>query len=241
MKIALCLHGYFDSLTDKTSLGEDGYNHIKKHILSRGDVDIFIHSWDTVNKDRIEDLYRPRVSIFEKQKDFSEILVARNLTHLTNSPRTPATVLSHLYSVEQAIKLPFSANTKYDVVVKARFDLGRINRATSGTGGQNPYAVQCINFSREIEEGRLYVADWNHFHMGPADMWYYGTVDIMHTFTTIYEDLLQDFYLGSAFHKFATEIEGNPGDLSNAIAYYKYWMIQKGLWDNRVNLPTIWE
>jgi hypothetical protein len=43
------------------------------------------------------------------------------------------------------------------------------------------------------------------------------------------------------FHKFATEIEGNEGDLSNSIAFYKWWMIQNGLWENRINLQTIWE
>ena len=37
-------------------------------------------------------------------------------------------------------------NFKYDCVIKARFDLGRINRATSGPGKINPYACQCIKF-----------------------------------------------------------------------------------------------
>jgi hypothetical protein len=241
MKIALCLHGYFNSLTDRTSLGADGYAHIKKHILDKGDVDIFIHSWDITNQKLIEDIYQPKRSIFEQQRDFNTIVERRDLQYLLNCPRTPATVLSHLYSVEEALKLPYTVDQKYDIVIKARFDLGRINRGTSGRGGQNSYAVQCINFTTEIEEGKLYVADWNHFHMGPADMWYYGSVHLMQKFTTLYEDFLKDFYIGSTFHNFATEIERNPGDLSNAIAYYKYWMIQKDLWNNRINLQTTWE
>ena len=44
MKIALCLHGMFDSSMDTTSNGLDGFAHIKKHILDKGDVDVFIHS-----------------------------------------------------------------------------------------------------------------------------------------------------------------------------------------------------
>lgn len=240
-KIALCLHGYFNSLTDNTSLGLDGYTHIKEHILSKGNVDTFIHSWDLPNQKVIEDLYQPKISIFEGQKNFDKITDSRELNQLENCPRTPATVLSHLYSVAEVLKYPFLLNETYDIIIKARFDLGRINRATSGPGRGNPYAVQCINFSPQIEEGRLYVADWNHFHMGPADMWYYGSGDVMHKFTTLYEDFLEDFHIGSSYHKFATDIEGNTGDLSNAIAYYKYWMIQKNLWNNRINLPTIWE
>jgi hypothetical protein len=47
--------------------------------------------------------------------------------------------------------------------------------------------------------------------------------------------------IDSEFHKFATDIEGNKGDLSNAIAFYKWWMMKTDLWDNRINLDTIWE
>lgn len=241
MKIALCLHGYFSSLTDNTSLGLDGYAHIKEHILSKGNVDTFIHSWDLANKHIIEELYKPKGSIFEQQRDFSNIVQERNLDSLPNCPRKPETVLSHLYSVEAVMNLPFIVSKEYDIVIKARFDLGRINRATSGPGRGNPYAVQCINFSPQIQQERLYVADWNHFHMGPADMWYYGSGDVMKKFTTLYQDFLQDFHIGSSYDKFAREIENNPGDISNAIAYYKYWMIQKDLWNNRINLPTQWE
>jgi len=243
MKIALCLHGYFNSSEDLSSLGVDGYNHIKKHILDNNDVDVFIHSWDLPNQKIIKDLYQPMVSIFEEQKDFNTIINNRNLNQLINCPRTPATVLSHLYSVNKVLILPFILNQTYayDIVIKARFDLGRINRTTSGPGRGNPYAVQCINFSPEVEEGKLYVADWNHFHMGPADMWYYGTSNVMQKFTTLFKDFLEDFHIGSSYHKFATDIEGNTGDLSNAIAYYKYWMMKKDLWNNRINLPTIWE
>ena len=34
MKVALCLHGYFNSLTDKNSRGEDGYNHLVKEFMT---------------------------------------------------------------------------------------------------------------------------------------------------------------------------------------------------------------
>ena len=34
-KVALCLHGYFNSKTDGNSLGEDGFEHLKKNVLSK--------------------------------------------------------------------------------------------------------------------------------------------------------------------------------------------------------------
>jgi hypothetical protein len=241
MKIALCLHGMFDSPIDNTSNGLDGREYIQKHILDKGDVDVFIHSWDLEKQALIEALYNPKSAIFEEQKDFSNLIKERRLDELKGTPRSPQSVLSHLYSVTKAMELPFQQNERYDVVIKARFDLGRINRNTSGPGLGNPYPVQCINFNPNIEADKIYMADWNHFHMGPADMWFYGSEQTMNHFKNLYQTLEEQMVIGSDFHKFATEIEGNEGDLSNAIAFYKWWMIGNGLWENRINLETIWE
>jgi len=77
--------------------------------------------------------------------------------------------------------------------------------------------------------------------MGPADMWFYGSMETMKPFTTLYNSLESNMIIDGDFHKFATNIEGNYGHLSNSIAFYKWWMIQNGLWENRINLETIWE
>ena len=241
MKIALCLHGLFNSTQDPNSLGFDGYEHIKKNILDKGDVDVFVHSWEEDKADLIEGMYNPKIMVFEKQKDFSDIINKRGLDKLNGVPRSPQSVLSHLYSVSEAMKLPSQTNERYDVVIKARFDLGRINRRTSGPGLGNPYPVQCINFNPNIEADKIYMADWNHFHMGPADMWFYGSEQTMNHFKNLYQTLEEQMCIGSDFHKFAIDIENNEGDLSNSIAFYKWWMIQNGLWNNRINLETIWE
>ena len=241
MKVALCLHGLFNSTTDKTSNGYDGYNHIKKHILDVVDTDVFIHSWDIEKSDEINKLYNPISTIFESPKDFTELINDRGLNNLNRNPTSPHNVLSHIYSVTEAMKLPYNGNINYDIVIKARFDLGRINRTTSGPGELNPYPVQCINFQTEIQSDKIYMANWQHFHMGPADMWFYGSMNTMKPFTTLYDSLDEQMKFRSPFHTFAVQIEGNPGDLSNSIAFYKWWMIQNGLWEKRINLETIWE
>ena len=97
MKIALCLHGMFDSLIDKTSNGLDGREYIQKHIMDKGDVDVFIHSWDLEKQGLIEAMYQPKKAIFEPQKDFSELIKERGLDKLEGCPRPPQSVLSHLY------------------------------------------------------------------------------------------------------------------------------------------------
>jgi hypothetical protein len=178
MKIALCLHGLFNSTTDQTSNGFDGFNYIKKHILDKSDVDVYIHSWELDKKDEIIALYNPNDYIFQPQKLFSKIILDRGLNTLTNTPRPISSVISHLYSVTESIKLALNSKHDYDIIIKSRFDLGRINRNTSGPNKHNPFPVQCINFNT---------------------------------------------------------------DLSNSIAFYKYWMIKNGLWDNKILLNTTWE
>jgi hypothetical protein len=72
-------------------------------------------------------------------------------------------------------------------------------------------------------------------------MWFYGDYQLMKNFTELYNSLESQFYLNSDFHKFAFNIENNMGDLSNSIAFYKWWMVKNGLWDKRINLDTTWE
>lgn len=241
MRIALCLHGLFNSLTDQASNGLDGFEYIKKNILSKGDIDVYIHSWDVNQKEKILQLYNPKKYVFENQKDFSEIIKSRKLDTIKNTPRPPLSVLSHLYSVSEVMKLPFEGNLNYDIIIKSRFDLGRINRNTSGPGKQNPFPVQCIKVLENIEKDKLYLADWNHFHMGPPDMWFYGSPEIMNKFITLYDVLQNEMRIGSDFHNFAQQIENNPGDISNSIAFYKFWMIKNGLWDKIEKISTEWE
>lgn len=239
MKIALCLHGMFDSLTDCKSKGVDGFNHIKSRILDKGNVDVYIHSWSLDNRDKIIELYRPKKYVFEQQKDFSDVINSRNLNSLSGYPRSPHSVLSHFYSISESFKLLYeNGDSKYDLVVKARFDLGRINRHTSGPGKINPYPVQCINILDDIQPNRLYTAFWEYFDMGPADMWFYGDHGVMKNFASLYNSFENDFYLYGDFYNFARLIENNPGNLSNAIAYYKYWMIKNKIWDDKITIYT---
>jgi hypothetical protein len=240
MKIALCLHGLFNSTTDPTSNGVDGFGYIKENILNKGDVDIYIHSWELDKKEEILNLYKPKSYIFEQQKDFSSIINDRGLDALGQTPRPIKNVVSHLYSVTEAVNLALNSGVDYDMIIKSRFDLGRINRDTSGPNKHNPFPVQCINLLTEIEQDKLYMANWNHFNMGPADMWFYGSKDVMKKFSTLFSFLEKEMYLDSEYHNFATAIENNRGDLSNSIAFYKYWMIKKGLWEIKKPIDTIW-
>lgn len=227
MKVALCLHGYFDSRMDHTSKGSDGHNHIKKNILDVVDVDVYIHNWQPELEQSIRDLYNPVKATFEKQIDFSETVNDLGLADMPgDSPlgRSPATILSHFYSIQKCFEqVDFD---KYDCVIKARFDLGRINRNSSGPGKQNPYPVQCINFTPSLTMDNLYIADWQYMNSdGPPDMWFYGPPEIMKHFSTLYDYLVKNMN--------ATNV--------NAIHQLKGFMEDTGIWQKRIPLPTVWE
>jgi hypothetical protein len=243
MKIALCLHGYFNSSRDTSSFGLDGYTHIKKHILDGNDVDVFIHSWDVDNKEKIKELYGSITKdyIIEPQIDFKPLFIENGLdTVPVHTGATPFwNVFSQFYSVQKSFELMLKSNIEYDCVIKARFDLGRINRATSGPGLGNPYAVQCINFRPHYDMDNFYMANWQYLDTeGPADMWFYSNQENMMHFADIFNLLYKDMVSGGEMERWAGP---NDGGLVNGIKSYKWFLIQKGLWDNRINLDTTWE
>lgn len=237
MKVALCLSGYFNSLTDPSSTGLDGYNHIKKNILDKVDADVFLHNWQPELTTEIINLYNPKLYVIEEQLNFSKIIRSRQLDTLPEQPRSPSTILSHFYSVQKSFLLMQDSAIDYDIIIKARFDLGRINRQTSGPGLGNSYPVQCINFDPTLDMTKMYVANWDYFNDGPADMWFYSGYENMIKFTNLYQKLINDyFFLDSAYMK-----SSNINNISNAIRLYKKFFIDQKLWNIMQPLETTWE
>ena len=230
MKIALCLSGYFNSLKDGTSSGIDGYNYIKKHILSKREegheVDVFFHNWEPALEPILNTLYHPVNYIVESQIDFD--LIAHNhqvsRKHLDGNGELgtwtinstegggyvgPERILSQYYSVQKSFELmrshEISAGFRYDCVIKSRFDLGRVNRDTSGPGKANPWPCQCIDFNPSYDMSKFYQVYWDLFNEGPADMWFYSNSENMECFTTLYDQALNIYLqVGSEYSQAVT-------------------------------------
>ena len=244
MKIALCLHGYFDSQTDSRSLGEDGFAHIRSRVISVSEklgfeVDSYIHSWEPHLHEKINTLYKPKSFLYQPQIDFSSIVNSRELYKLDTpmtQRRPPFTILSHFYSIQKSFELCYQSGIKYDIVIKARFDAGRINRNPNST------PVQCISFDPNLDMSTMKMADWNHFHDGPADMWFYSGYETMSPFVSIFNDLLDNFYIDSDFHKYVQSKEHlSYNDISNAVVFYKWWFKHHNLWQNKEALTCFYE
>src|SRR3989344_5315194 len=78
-KVAICLFGLVGGIKGKTresSLSsqevlELGFRHYDEHFFKKNkNIDVFVHTWSTELEQPILTLYKPRKSIFEKQKQF---------------------------------------------------------------------------------------------------------------------------------------------------------------------------
>ena len=204
-KIALCLHGYFGTLsTQDFTTSKIGFQHIKDTILSKHkNIDIYIHCWQPEYKEEILKLYNPKQSIFEKQIDFNKICLDNNIhqnyideyyprskTMYCNA--TAERILSFYYSRCQSIKLSFQH--KYDCIITTRFDI-------SSRGGDQ---VKFIKFDSNLDMNYLYTSNWDQKNIGYADMWFYGSQEIMTTYSNIYDKALKDFSVLSQYEKTLT-------------------------------------
>ena len=121
MRYALCLHGLLGSLDGKSGASDSSldvldlsYNHLEKYILSRNDIDIFIHSWDIGYENEIKQKFKPKRSKIEIQKRFE-------------GERRVQNHYSRWYSFMESVKLKTKHenenNFKYDGVMVSRFDV----------------------------------------------------------------------------------------------------------------------
>jgi|TARA_B100001094_G_C18164570_1_gene791276 hypothetical protein len=253
MKIALCLGGYLDSQKDKSSKGIKGFDYINKKIFKGNNVDVYIHSWDLINKSLIEDLYGERIrnSKFERQIDFSQVVEDNNLTCYPMHGTKFENILSQFYSVQESFRTlyQYGENVNYDIVIKGRFDLGFINRNQTSPwislysqmrGNGKIYPVQCINFDKSLDMKYIYFPRWAKNRIedeGFNDMWYYSNNTNMKKFTTFYDFVKLNINNNSDYIKWAGKNFGGP---LNAIKILKYFLIQNELFDNVKLLKTTW-
>lgn len=252
MKVALCLSGYFSSKKDKSSNGFDGFKHIKRHILDKANVDVFIHSWDIENKKNIKQLYAPyiKLSKFEPQIDFKPLFFKNGLDAYPTHGTPFYNIFSQFYSLQESFKLFYSQEYKnYDFVIRARFDLGRINRKNTSPlisfysrirGNGKIYPVQCINFNPRLNNKSIYFPLWAKEKIedeGLADMWYYSSPEKLKKLQYIFDFMAENIKQEGHYLKWAKEDFGGP---LNAIKALKYFFIKNDLWNDISLLKTNW-
>ena len=126
-KIALCLSGFIGS-SGKWISGKEidynyGYDYIKFGILDNADVDVFIHSYSTNHKKGILDLYNPKKSVFEENKQFTILGKKRDELPDPYAFSIKSMWYSRKRSVELAIDYERENNIAYDHILLTRFDI----------------------------------------------------------------------------------------------------------------------
>jgi len=178
MKIALCLSGLTGG-----SVGKDGggspldldtpYKSIKKYLLDKNNIDVFIHSWSREFEKELVKLYKPKKSKFEKQIIFDKDNHRKHIIQSRFYGNNKVLNLKQLYEKEN--------NFLYDIVMISRLDLVWFSK---------------LNFSA-YEPKYFYASHWNHngpekvgpydhsnFHVGKGflDFWFFSNSEKMDTF-----------------------------------------------------------
>ncbi len=209
MKIALCLYGGVGGWGGSFGMGQYidpiiGYLSYENILLSKYDVDVFIHSWSDDLKYEILNIYKPKKYKIEKQKDFSNLQLLKHdlrkntLTYLPwwkllSAKKTKTidhirenTIAGHSrwYSNKVSISLKKmyedENNFQYDFVLLSRFDL--IFFSGFNFEGFNPdyfYASPRPPWTEPF------------YLKGKAlqDMWFLSNSNLMDKFSTLYDNI----------------------------------------------------
>lgn len=179
-KVAVCFSGY-PRFYDRLDLSD------------YGDADFYLHSW----YDKIEDAHKEScVSSFTERMKCFEYIANKDLidfikpkTYILESYKenedrfnyiykrfrncegiTRKSVLPMYYSVKKSIELALNSTTKYDIIVRTRFDLK---------------LEQKIKY---VKDHRIHIPDQFHF-FGLNDQFAYGSPLVMKKYAGIYDYL----------------------------------------------------
>jgi len=224
MRVALCLSGLIGSKDGSYSIVhskdykpidcEIGFEHYKEHILSKNDVDVFVHTWSIDKKDAIMDLYKPKEVIFQKQVDFQ-------ISHINKF-----TVCSRWYSIMQSVNLKSLYETihefKYDCVMIGRFDVAWYTDVIFDNFDMQYMWVSHYNDPPNLQKGR---AEANRKNRGVGkevlDFWFFSNSDYINRLSTLYNRLKK--YPRNAHMCIHSHIKRMIGKDNIRFAFYRWF------------------
>lgn len=214
MKIAFCLFGVVGGDKGKSGTGSPtevlkiGHEFIDKNIFQHNDVDVFIHTWTTEEKENIESLYKPKKAIYQEQIDFEVP------SHVGGSEKRKKNHYSRWYSTKKTLELKKQYeeenNFEYDFVMVCRFDIafrkkldfndydnyyfyaGNWNRVHDAYGNQiknrlyyNIMSDPTIDKSGFVQR----MGGYPYNEEGLVDFWFFGGSETMDEFGELYDNL----------------------------------------------------
>ena len=220
MKVALCLFGLVGGSMGKDGEGDNvdyeiAYNHYKKHILDKNDVDVFIHTWSIDFKKELTEIYKPKKSIFEKQIDFREqidfnvidrykdyiqrckiyirnIFRKNRIYHYSYIDRAYR-AYSRWYSTKKAVELKKQYeqdnNFVYDCVMVSRLDLAFFTDVIFDKFDMDYFYASHWNDAPNINNDYKGNRENHNTEWGFLDLWFFSNSNLMDKFASLYDSI----------------------------------------------------
>jgi hypothetical protein len=223
MRTAICFYGLVGSETDKNGNGKTldpkiGFELNKINVIDINNADVFIHSWSIDSKNELEELYKPKASIIENQKDFPDSLkILSNINfkqkfkeiflRFFNSKEYKSIIklrkkyafraFSRWYSNKQTLKLKedYEAkhNFKYDAVLVLRLDVAF--HKTLEMKNYDLSKFYASNWNDYPTKNNEFKINFNNNNRGKGflDFWFFSNSHNMDKFGKLYDEI--DKYL----------------------------------------------
>lgn len=201
MKIALCLAGL-------TNNYETSYPILKRELLDKYNPDIYMHGWesDSNRKNQIINLYCPKKSLLEPQKNFNEeIESCKNVWKIKEAIEERERLfkmLSYTYSRKKSFEL-IENEKEYECIIIARYDV----YAWHGT---DLIPMSKIIFYPEMDMSYIYTKDWEQKNAGFMDLWLYSNFENMKKICNLYDYFIEYLTPGHQYSKWLIGDEGWP-------------------------------
>lgn len=204
MRIALCLSGYFGTLsTNDFTTAYAGYEYLREHVLCHDNVDVFVHCWQPEFADTIDEMYHPVKTHIESQIDFKRLYPQIDQNYIDAgfhrgasifNNATAERILSFYYSRCMAIHMALTHDPLPYWIIATRFDIGH-------RGGTQ---VNQLHFNPTLPNNSFYSAHWDQMNHGYGDMWWYGSPIIAGIYHGIFNSACLDFQPESSYEQWVT-------------------------------------
>ena len=172
MKVALCLFGMAGGSAGKIGKGDVidpsiAYGYYNKHILSKNNIDVYFHTWESSVNAQMVDLYKPIDYAIDPWIVFSD-------------DKNKHRAISRWYSTRRSINLVYG---DYDMIMLSRFDVAFFSDVIFDNYNPEYFYVSHWND----------VGNRKNHKRGFMDMWFFGGTKLMKQFAKLGLYLLNDY------------------------------------------------
>ena len=241
MKIALCLSGQPRNY-------ELGYQELKKWFLDKYDIDVYLHAWKytsnietghnfTASKtysfteqdyQNLLELYKPKSWIFQYPIPFDD-------TDIRGVPLNYklSNILSAAYSIRTCFNLLNNFDTKYDLVIRTRFDLQFTDYISSECNFLKDISLldsNQLNYFQYSDDPSVRISEID-------DLFAIGGFEVMEIYCNTFSYILNYLYMNQEYKEWLDNLVPDPEPLVNE-SLLKFHLLQNNVSLNPISSLT---